>query len=91
MDLVCKDCERLLDYGFIKLERSKGYPPIYYWNANGVHDGHIDITVEGCRDQLENGKMYGWFSFYRINKTIILPKLIQLANVGLCENRNIEE
>lgn len=89
MNLICKDCEKLLDYGFVKRERGKGCPPYYYWTANGVHDGHIDITVEGYSTQLEDGKMYGWFDFYKINKTIILPKLIQLANVGLCENRNI--
>lgn len=91
MDIICKDCDKLQEYGFVKHDRGKGYPPFYGWVYDGVHDGHEDIVVHGFSSELENGKVFGWYEIWNLNKTRILPKLIQLANIGLCQNKNFNE
>ena len=77
---ICTDTNKLEEFGFRCHTRCDG-SRFYSWVANGVHDGHIDITVHEYSDHRT-----GWFKFYKLNKLTILPKLIQLANAGGVKN-----
>lgn len=77
---VCTDTSKLEEFGFLCHTCCDG-SRFYSWVANGVHDGHSDITVHEYSD-----KKTGWFDFFRLNKLTILPNLVQLANAGLLKN-----
>lgn len=77
---ICTDTSKLEEFGFSCITRHDG-SRFYNWVANGVHDGHVGISVYEYSD-----KSTGWFYFHKLNKLTILPKLVQLANAGILKN-----
>lgn len=78
--LICTDTNKLEECGF-QCRVGCDDRRFYIWNANGIYDGHVDIVVYEYPD-----KKTGYFGISKLNKTLILPKIVQLANIGLLKN-----
>ena len=81
--LICTDTSKLESYKFYCVTRPDG-SRLYRWSANNLHNKYnifSDIYVFEYPD-----KKTGWFRIDKLNKTSVLPKIVQLANAGILKN-----
>lgn len=81
---ICSDTSALEKYGFKKevCQVNNGTRTVYHWKFTGDSTPwYYDILVIEIAN---NG--IGLFKFQKLDKSVILPKVIQLANGGAIKN-----